>query len=265
MTRLKKLFVAVVFGISILSMSGCMSIVEKITFNKNGSGDYALSFDMSEMMVMLKSMGDMGGMLGGEGEGEGGDANQLMSEKRDTVINFSELAAANDEIKKPDFWKNVNMHIKMDSEEGILVSELKFPFETADDITYFYENIGKLSGDGNADLGVAAGFLKGLGGDGNAENANVFGMKKRNFTRKSGAMNLGDLDEETKGQLDMVKMFMSNATYKTVYSFATKVKSASNEEAKISADGKTVTTTIPLVDMLEGKGSINNEIKLKRR
>lgn len=265
MTRLKRLTVITLLSVVVFGLNGCISIIEKINLNKDGSGEYELTFDMGNMMMMLKNL-DLGSMMGEEGK----DDTKLPDdafEKKDTVINlYDMLAESSSEVDRADFWKKANLSVKMDGDEGVFLTKIKFAFKETKDITYFYENLSKLSEGGDANLGMASGLLGGLGGDGMTSGSNEYIMKGRKFTRKSASMNLDDMegiDDSMKDQLQMVKMFMASATYTTVYSFQKKVKSVSNKESVISEDKKTVTTEVSLVDMLEGKGDINNEIKLK--
>ena len=265
MTRLKRLTVITLLSVIVFGLNGCISIIEKINFNKDGSGEYELSFDMGNMMMMLKNM-DLGSMMGGEGN-EDAKLPDDAFEKRDTIINLYDIMTGSGEtIDRVDFWKKANLSVKMDGDAGVFLTELKFPFKSTEDITFFYENISKLSEGDNADLGMAGGLLGGLTGGGMSSGTNEYLMKGRTFTRKAASMNINDMegvDDSMKDQLQMVKMFMASATYTTVYSFGKKVKTVANKESIISEDKKTVTTEVSLVDMLEGNGDVSNEVKLK--
>lgn len=264
MTRIKRFTIIALLSVAVFGMNGCISIIEKINFNKDGSGEYELSFDMGNMMMMLKNM-DLGSMMGEAGDGE----TKLPAdafEKRDTVMNlYDVIAESTEDIERPEFWKKANISVNMDGDEGVFLTTIKFPFKDTKDITFFYENLSKLSEGGDANLGMASGLLSGLGGNGMTSGKNEYTMKGRKFTRKAASMNINDMEgmDDMKDQLQMVKMFMASATYTTVYSFGKKVKTVSNKESVISEDKKTVTTEVSLVDMLEGKGDVNNDIKLK--
>jgi hypothetical protein len=265
MTRIKRLTVITLLSVVVFGLNGCISIIEKINFNKDGSGEYELSFDMGNMISMLQNM-DLGSMMGEQGDGESPlPANAF--EKRDTIINlYDVMTESTDDVERPDFWKKANISVKMDGDAGVFLTKMKFPFKDTKDIAFFYENLSKLSESDNANLGMASGLLGGLSGDGMTSGKNEYTMKGRTFIRKAATMNLNDMegaDDSMKDQLQMVKMFMASATYTTIYSFKKKVKSASNKESIVSEDKKTVTTEVSLVDMLEGNGDVSNEVKLK--
>jgi hypothetical protein len=265
MTRIKKFTVITLLCVAVFGLNGCISIIEKINFKKDGSGEYELAFDMSSMITMLQGL-DLGSMMGENSEeGSGLAANGL--EKKDTVINmYDMLTASSAEIERADFWKKANMTVKIDPDASVFISKINFPFKKASDITYFYQNLSKLSENGDANLSMASGLLGGFGGKGSASSVNEYVMNKGSFVRKAASMNISEMegiDEDTKNQMEMVKMFMASATYTTVYSFQKKVTKASNKASVVSDDKKTVTTEVSLVDMMEGKGDVSNEIKLK--
>ena len=77
---------------------------------------------------------------------------------------------------------------------------------------------------------------------------------------------VGDLDEEAEGQMDMMKMFFADMSYKQVYHFPDrKVKSSTNKLGEITDDGHTVTYTIKPFDeeQQKKKVSVATKVKLK--
>ena len=74
-----------------------------------------------------------------------------------------------------------------------------------------------------------------------------------------------ELSDEEQQQLDMMKMMFATATWKTVYNFPRKVKSVDNDNSSIAKNGKTVTTSVGLIDLMEGKANLDEKIRLKRR
>jgi len=274
-TTILSLMVAVM-----LVFTGCISMVEEITFNKNGSGKYAFTLDLGSMISMLKQM-DLGNMLN---EGEDGDDNKNEDEGvaeverepmvKDSIINFGDMMAERGaEVEKPEFWKKVNMHINVNEPQGIFELKLYFDFKNAKEITYFHENLGSLGGDNAPDMGAGGmgdmgGLFSMLGGEGGIMKGNNKWMfKKRKFTRSTAKADVKkeELSDEEKQQMDMVKMMLSTATWKTIYNFPRKVKSINNDNSTISKNGKTVTTTVNLVDLMDGKDNLDEKIKLKRR
>jgi len=86
------------------------------------------------------------------------------------------------------------------------------------------------------------------------------------MTDLSGLLNgVNESDQENKTEekisIGMLKLFADKITYTTIYHFDKKIKSVSNPNSKISADGKTVEMTFSLLD--EEKVDLSNKIVLK--
>jgi hypothetical protein len=279
MKRFKNTTLALIVAVMMV-FSGCINIIEEITFKRNGSGTYSLTFDLGDMISMLKQM-DLDKMLNdGEDKEEGSDVAKEEREPmvQDSTINFGDvIASTGQEVENPEFWKKVNMRINVNEPEGIFDMKMYFDFKNAKEITYFHENLNKLGGDENvaglegddaSPLGGMGGIFKMLSGDqGIMKGKNKWAFKKRSFSRTVTAVDMDkvELSDEEQQQLDMMKMMFSTATWKTVYNFPRKVKSVDNDNSSIAKDGKTVTTSVGLIDLMEGKANLNEKIKLKRR
>ena len=59
-------------------------------------------------------------------------------------------------------------------------------------------------------------------------------------------------------EMDMAKMFLSTAEYKTIYHFPGRVKKTTIPGAQI--DGNTVTVVTSLVEVMEGKADVAGEM-----
>ncbi len=275
MKSFKNKIVLSMLVVMMVVFNGCINIIEEISFNKDGSGSYALTFDLSAMMSMLKDM-DLGDMLNeGEAVEEEGDGEDVVKEERkptviDSVINFGDLIAERGEgmeIENPAFWKKVNMRLNMNEPNGVFEMTMFFDFKKTKEIAYFNENLSKL-GDGNSDVsGSEMGGVLKMMTVGFMQSKDKISFKKRKFSRKVTKNDKSDekLDDEAQQQQDMMKMMMATATWKTIYNFPRKVKSVKNNNAQISKDGKTVTTTLNLMEMMDGNADMADEIKLKRR
>lgn len=280
MKRFKSTTLALIVAVMMV-FSGCINIVEEITFKKNGSGTYALTFDLGDMISMLKQM-DLDKMLNDGEESDDGEEDVAKEERepmvRDSTINFGDvIAEAGQEVENPEFWKKVNMRINVNEPKGIFDMKMYFDFKNAKEITYFHENLNKLGGESDAaglggedanPLGGMGGIFKMLGGDnGLMKGNNKWKFKKRTFSRSTTQVDMDkvELSDEEQQQLDMMKMMFASATWKTVYNFPRKVKSVDNNNSSISKNGKTVTTSVGLIDLMEGKANLDEKVKLKRR
>ncbi|MDX1912304.1 MAG: hypothetical protein SFV22_12500, partial [Saprospiraceae bacterium] len=77
MKNLKNLFLAVL-AVGASTLTGCLHIIEEATFRNNGSGNYKMTLDMSElkgMMDMMKGMAGDSSMMN-----MGGDSTSIQGE-----------------------------------------------------------------------------------------------------------------------------------------------------------------------------------------
>lgn len=229
-----------------LSLTSCVDFLEELFMNKDGSGTYRFTIDASSLMELdMDQLQEMMGQQGAE------TPEMDLPEQLDSTISFK--AIAGDQLKtleRPEVFENAHMKINMSQAEKTLVFTLNLDFEDIEDIAYFNENLSKISGEG----------LEGMAGlNGLAGGANVLFTKKgKTIIRETGEA--PDLNMEGQ-EMDMVKMFLSGATYTTVYHVPKKVKKTDMQGAFI--DGNTLTLERSFLDVLEGNGKLDGTIKYK--
>jgi len=225
--------------------AGCFDILEEISLNKNGTGQYSIKIDMSGL---LKNP-----MLKGLMEGESNEALKDM----DSVVYFKDLP---DSVisDNPDLWKRVHMKIFSNKEKEMLYTSIHLEFKSPDEITYLSENFdkvmnkskgaGPLSGD-LMSAGAPSGFLsKGLS----------YTMEGKSLTRKSDPMTM---KEEEAENLEMMKGFMGEAVYQINYTLPGKIKKVTMANA--STNGKTVTSKVKMIELMENKVNLDGSIQFK--
>jgi hypothetical protein len=91
---------------------------------------------------------------------------------------------------------------------------------------------------------------------------NLFSWSKGKFARKeSGIGAAGDMGMEDEQQKEMAKSVLKDMKYTVIFRLPSKVSSMTSKEAKLSADKKTVTIEGSLLDVIEKKMSLGNEVK----
>jgi hypothetical protein len=244
MKNVKKLVFAA-FAVCALTLSGCLHILEEVTFQNNGSGTYKMTIDMSEMknmMEMFKGMAE--DSLGAEapetppmednGMGEMGSQLSSVAQSLKGISGITNVAEINDTS----------------------TFTFGYSFEFAD----------------VAALNKAMKIINKEKYDSKVEE--VFRFKGKGFERLSS----GDLGEEIKkalasgeeeaeeGSLEMMKTFFADMTYKQVYHFPERrIKKSTNELSEVSDDGHTLTITLKPFDEEQQKKRLNvsTEVKLK--
>lgn len=230
-------------------LTGCLDVVEEMYLNRDGSGKYSITIDMSGlfedefMKSMIKSSLEQqeadGLNLGGNGLPE-----------MDTIIYFKDMPAEQ-KGGNPEFWNRVQSKIVMSETQGKFFTSINLDFASTADIAYLYDNIGKI-GESNAQLG-------GLTGDGGLLPNNVgYTFAKNILTRKTPKTAAKAEEGE---DMEMMKMFMGSANYRTIYHLPGNVKKVTIPKAKIQ--GKTVMVEAPMLDMMDGKASMDGTIKFK--
>ncbi|NJN35014.1 MAG: hypothetical protein HC817_12925 [Saprospiraceae bacterium] len=86
--------------------------------------------------------------------------------------------------------------------------------------------------------------------------------EKGKLTRKDLALNLGELGAEMgdESQKEMLKGFLKDMSYKIIFHLPESIKKSSNEAATVSADKKTVTMDMNMLDIMDKKVKLGNEI-----
>lgn len=222
---MKKIIITLFTGL-VLGLAGCFDIKDEIFLEEKGSGTFQSTIDMSgmkDMIGMIKTM--MPDSLK--------DKN-LGSESEDMGISDSIMS----------MWKDLEKikgisDIKREK-KGDMLFMISFRFS---DIKALNAAMGSRS---KNDTLVNA-----------APRGDFFTFSKGNFTCNDTSMaGLGDAMKGLNGSgndsdssamnLAMLKAFMGDMKYTHVYHLPGKVESFSNKDAKLSADGKTLTLELDL-------------------
>lgn len=96
-----------------------------------------------------------------------------------------------------------------------------------------------------------------------ADRQNLYAWKKGHLSRKDFALNLDDMKMEDDSQKEMAKSMLDGMKYTIIFNLPGKVKKMTNKEAKIGDDKKTVTLECSLLDVMDKKVSLGNEVNYK--
>lgn len=95
-----------------------------------------------------------------------------------------------------------------------------------------------------------------------AAQKNLYSWSKGKLTRKdSGIGGMGEMDMEDESQKEMAKSMLKDMKYNIIYHFPKKVSGMTNKDAKLSDDKKTVKLECSLLDIMDKKVSLSNEVK----
>lgn len=211
----------------LLFLTSCQ-FTEEITFNKNGSGDYNLKIDMSEM---LKGMGGMKN-----------DSIQKEPEKVDSTVYFKDIIALKKDsiakLSKADqesleALKDLKLHIHMDEAKEEMVMDYMLDFTNVSQLNDIQKKIEKAQ---------QVQDNKGAAASKEVTNHKIeYFYSKKKFARR---VTMIDLSEEDQKQFDknqeQLGMFMNGSTFKLIYNFPKRIKNVSFADANFSDDRKTL-------------------------
>ncbi len=227
---MKKLFLSLLTAAA-LTFTACLDIVEEITLKADGSGQYAMSVDMAEMMqMMLTFMPDS--------VKENMDEQTLMDSLAG-ITNTQEMDSIADVLNAMDGISNAATRM-----EGFVMV-----------ISYDFANVDALN-----EAATQNSFTSQQG----IQPAS-YSWKKGVFSRTFNKMDLSGGDEEMDENMAMAKMMMQEATFTTVYNLPGPAKKVANGDAVLSNGKKTVTLERPLVEIMDDPEGMSNEIKFKAK
>jgi hypothetical protein len=225
-----------------VTFTGCLHIIEEVTFKDKGNGNYALTLDMSEakgMMDMLQTMSE---------DSTGG---AMQTEDNSMAQMGQEISSVASTLKGIEGLSNVVE----------LNDTASFKFGYSFDF---------------ADVAALNRALKVVNKDKyDSKVEEVYKFNGKSFER----LPTGDMGEEIKKALaegegeegseeamDMMKMMFADMSYKQVYHFPDReIKKSSNELSELSDDNHTMTITLKPFDEEQAakKPSVATELKLK--
>lgn len=227
---MKKLILGLL-TVAALTFTACLDIVEEITLKADGSGQYAMSMDMSQMMQMMM-------MYMPDSVKENMDE-QTMLDSLATMTNSQEMDSIADVLNAMDGISKAETHM-----EGFVMV-----------FSYDFDNVDALNQAANQNSFTAQQGLK---------SAN-YSWKKGSFSRGFNKLDLDSGDAEADEAMAMAKMMMQDATFTSIYNFPGAVKKVSNSAAALSNGKKTVTLERTFGEIFDDPGMMSNEIKFKSK
>lgn len=267
MRNFKKLYlIALVAGA--MSLTGCLNIIEEITFKNSGAGTYAMTIDMSEMKGMMDMF---------KGMSEGQDAAAAEGQEGEKNMNSDDVAVEPKEDAPAEGGENPGDMSQIGEQltGGVAASLKGVPgisnvVEVNDTAafkfgyTFEFANVEALN--------KAIKIINKEKYDAKADETFKFTGKK--FERLATA-NIGEElkkalsegeDSAEEGQMDMMKSFFADMKYTQIYHFPDRqVKKSTNSISEITDDGHTLTINQKPFSEDEAmkKAGITTSVKLK--
>jgi hypothetical protein len=231
---MKKNWIAII-GLFVL-LTGCLNITEEIFLEKNGSGRYVSTLDMSKMKEML----DMVKSFSPDSSASQDMDLSKMDNLQDMMGDFSGIPGITD-IKKEKKGENIYM--------------LSFNFK---DIASLNKAMKKKN---KKDSAIATGdFFSFSPGNFSCNDSSLSGI---NDAMKG--MNGDQVSNDSMAvAMSMMKGMMGDMKYTSIYHFPGKVSTYSNKQATLSEDGKTLSLVINIFDESQTVKTLQNQITYKK-
>lgn len=256
MKNLKNLFLATL-AVGTMALTGCLHIVEDVTFHDKGNGTYKMTLDMSEIKSMMDSMKGM--MPDSTAAAMGGDSTAITDGATGATEQDNSMAQMGEQL--------ATVMTTLKDVPGITNIT-----EKNDTSTYLFGYSFDF-----ADVAALNRALKIINKDKfDSKTDEVFKFTGKSFERLSGGDIGGEMKKalaENEGEedgaessMDMMKMMFADMTYKQVYHFPDRqVKKADNTLAELGDDNHTITITLKPFDeeQAKKKASVATVAKLK--
>lgn len=246
-TIFRKFYSLAIVAILAFSLTSCFDLKEEVTINSDGSGSFIQTIDMGNNPMMQMALN----MQSDSAKNEDKGMNKMDSTMQEAKAKLSQV-------------KGISNVKTASSTEG-----LKYT------IMYDFADIDALNRAVNAGKEDKGGDVKMM--------QKTYSFKKGEFTKSNNfSMGSNDIDlseifggekgdeektDEEKQQIkQMMQMFFGSANYTYIVHVPTKVKSYSNKSnTSVSEDGKTLTMSIPFLELIdeEKKANVGNSIKFK--
>jgi len=253
MKNLKNLLLTL-FAVGSIGLTGCLHILEEVTFRNSGAGTYKMTLDMSEvkgMMDMMKGMApdstanDSTAIVDGApaAPADAGQDNAMaqMGEQLSSVAGSLKGVQGIANVVEVNDTSNLQFGYSFDFADVAalnralkIINKEKYESKT--------EEIYKFSGKSFERLPVG----------------NIGEELKKAVAENSG--------EEAEGSADMLKMFFADMSYKQIYHFPDReIKKNSNELGELSDSDHTLTITLKPFDEEQQKknATVATTLKLK--
>ncbi|MDR3715434.1 MAG: hypothetical protein P4L51_21715 [Puia sp.] len=236
-----------------LSFTGCLDIDEKIEVRKDGSGDYAMKVDMSQMVEMLQTY-----VGRDELAKKGMEKMDTTIYMKDLVDTLSGLSAERKALLAPG-----SVHVKLNLDEKVFTTSMLFPYTSQDNLQKLYTTMSDgslgttqllrgLTPMGQDDMAGAA-VGGGSGSDINQFNGIYDFTSRDGLIRKK--VNMDKWKElQQNPQLDQLKeagKMGLEILYTTTVKLPRPVIRVDNPLAKLSEDKRVVMIRYNLIDVFE--------------
>jgi hypothetical protein len=252
---MKKLLISLL-ALTMVCISSCLDTQDEVTINKDGSGVYVNTVDLSGILDMMQ-MAVITDTSAAKGLNEFADKN---IDSTISLRSFTDTSTTLTEEQKT-LLQNGTAHILLDQKEKQFRVTMKYPFKKMEDVAKIMEL--QQSGKGYMPLKSSkdSSGLTGMGDEGLPAMDKILSITFKNglIERKVDEEKLNDL--KTKEQTNQqAEMMFREINYSTIIHLPSPVKSSQGERLTISDDKKTIRMKFNLWDIMQNPQLMNFRI-----
>jgi len=245
-----------VLAFLVIFQSGCINIIEELFLSKDGTGQYMITMDASQIMEGggLRSMIQM---MGSEAENIPFDMDQKL--EMDSTINMASLPESEKaNFNFPELLNRVNIQTQISESKELMITKFILDFKETQEIDQFRSDLSNLSnqsGGGMPGLG-----LGGMFGE-TVNNLPLYITSKKTLSRsKTKEASSEPLDDQN---LQMMEMMMNGANYTLKIHCPGDMKKSTFTNA--THNGKDLILEGDLLEVIKGKSDFSGSLKFKKR
>jgi len=251
--NMRKIIVFLLVG-SLFSLTSCLDFLEEFYLNKDGSGKYIMTIDMSELFnnPFMKSA------LEEQAKKDGAEDIPL---EQDSVMYYRDMFQEGMlSSTEQNLIKDLSLHMVMSEEKGTFYIKTEIPFSSFEEYRQINNVLAKLKTD-DTDKSEDNLLAEMLGGANPMGDKPRFKLEKRKLIRLP--VDNSAIDQADDEMMSYMEMLLGEASYKTIYHLPGRVKKTTIPNAVV--DGKTVTVENKFIDLIKQNAKIDGYIKYKRR
>lgn len=259
---MQKLLLLLLLSAILFFFSSC-SMHEEIDLSKQGSGYYQMSFDMSTMVEMMKSMGG----------GQDKMPDSVFSQVKDSTFSLADYADSIDADLTPaekSYFKNGTGKISVNMPENKMDIIMRFPVKDANDLSKFFVVMRKLDSIKTEKRNKEAAqsnneMPNAMGGGGIEGMTDKLPLKPSPYivtdtsierTEQSKEEVMKDMGEEAQG----AAMFLNQVTLMTTIKLPRPAKKLEGKNAKLSDDKKSIFLSASIQDMMDDPKAVTFKV-----
>ncbi|SER27999.1 hypothetical protein [Pedobacter rhizosphaerae] len=225
--KLKEFYRLLLFIILVPALSSCFQVIEELTLHNDGTGEVILTINLSQSKTKVQSV-----MLLDSINGYKVPSKQKIQQELNEAVAY---------LRKSEGISNV----KSTSDFNNYIATISFSFKDVSNINNITKNI------------LAQQKIK-------APNTSSYNFNKTTklFSRKY--QPVGTAKTEYNKLKSKDKAVFNGATYTSIYRFESPVTNSSNPASNVSKSGKAVMLKSSILDLINGKINVSNQIQLSK-